>query len=79
MAATSKKKNLILKFWDYTVNRLERTVFLGLKFTLPKKYLSPMGYSGMLTFALFLLLYLDYNRKTDLLISVSIKKDIFTK
>ena len=56
LAVTSKKKNLILKFWDYAVNRLERTVFLGMKFTLPKKYLSPMAYSGMLTFALFLLL-----------------------
>ena len=44
LAVTSKKKNLILKFWDYAVNRLERTVFLGMKFTLPKKYLSPIRY-----------------------------------
>lgn len=56
MAVTSKKQSLISKFWDYIVDRLNRTVFLGMKFTMPKKFLSPMGYSGMLTFCLFLLL-----------------------
>lgn len=56
MAATSKKPGIISKFWDYTKNRLNRTVFWGLKFTMPQKFLSPMGYSGMLTFCLFLLL-----------------------
>ena len=56
MATTTKKKGLISKLWDYSVKRLDRTVFLGMRFTMPKKYLSPMGYSGMLTFCLFLLL-----------------------
>ena len=56
LAATSKKQSIISKFWDYTLNRLNRTVLLGLKFTMPQKFLSPMGYSGMLTFCLFLLL-----------------------
>ena len=31
MAATSKKQSIVSKFWDYTMNRLNRTVFLGLK------------------------------------------------
>ncbi len=38
------------------MQRLERTVFLGLHFTLPKKFVSPLGFLGMLTFVAFSLL-----------------------
>lgn len=49
-------KSPIINLWDWIVKRLERTVFLGMKFTFPQKFLSPMGYSGMLTFAVFMVL-----------------------
>ena len=55
MGATLNK-NPIIKLWDWIVKRLERTIFLGIKLTFPQKFLSPMGYSGMLTFAIFMVL-----------------------
>lgn len=56
MAETYKDKNLILKLVLWIIDRLERTIFLGFKFTFPRKFLSPMGFSGMLTFSTFVVL-----------------------
>jgi ubiquinol-cytochrome c reductase cytochrome b subunit len=47
---------MIQELWDYIIDRLERTVFFGLKFTLPKRFVSPLGFLGVLTGMVFLLL-----------------------
>jgi ubiquinol-cytochrome c reductase cytochrome b subunit len=41
---------------DYIFNRLERTVLFSLRFTFPRSYISPLGFLGMLTFSVFILL-----------------------
>ena len=51
-----KEKNPIQLLIDWLNQRLERTIFLGLKFTLPKKFVSPLGFLGFLTFATFTML-----------------------
>src|SRR3972149_1531875 len=57
MAEKSKpSSNLIVKLILWIIDRLERTVFLGIKITLPKKFLSPLGFLGMLTFIIFVIL-----------------------
>jgi len=47
---------MIEKLWNFIVGRFERTVFFGLKFTFPKKFVSPLGFLGVLTGMVFLLL-----------------------
>ena len=47
---------MIEKLWNFIVDRFDRTVFLGLKFTFPKKFVSPLGFLGVLTGMVFLLL-----------------------
>lgn len=59
MAAThppSEDKNPIQLLIDWLSQRLERTIFMGLKFTLPKRFVSPLGFLGFLTFTTFALL-----------------------
>jgi ubiquinol-cytochrome c reductase cytochrome b subunit len=41
---------------DWLNQRLERTIFMGLKFTLPRRFVSPLGFLGFLTFSVFALL-----------------------
>jgi ubiquinol-cytochrome c reductase cytochrome b subunit len=53
---TSEEKNPIQLLIDWLNQRLERTIFMGLKFTLPKKFVSPLGFLGFLTFTTFALL-----------------------
>ena len=48
--------NLIVKLIVWIIDRLERTIFLGIRLTLPKKFLSPLGFLGMLTFVVFVIL-----------------------
>jgi ubiquinol-cytochrome c reductase cytochrome b subunit len=52
----SKEKNPVQLLIDWLNQRLERTIFLGLKFTLPRKFVSPLGFLGFLTFTTFALL-----------------------
>lgn len=40
--------------WIYA--GVERTIFMGLKFTFPGRFVSPLGFLGMLTFVLFIIL-----------------------
>lgn len=56
MAETYKNKNLLAKLIAWIIDRLERVIFFGFKFTFPKKFLSPLGFSGMLTFSTFVVL-----------------------
>lgn len=52
----SKDKNPVQLMIDWLNQRLERTIFMGLKFTLPRKFVSPLGFLGFLTFSVFALL-----------------------
>lgn len=52
----SKEKTAIQLLSDWLNQRLERTIFMGLKFTLPRKFVSPLGFLGFLTFSVFALL-----------------------
>jgi ubiquinol-cytochrome c reductase cytochrome b subunit len=55
-APQSKDKSPIQLLIDWLNQRLERTIFMGLKFTLPKRFVSPLGFLGFLTFSVFALL-----------------------
>jgi ubiquinol-cytochrome c reductase cytochrome b subunit len=48
--------NVVTRFWRWLTGGLERTVFMGIKYTFPKRFVSPLGYLGMLTGITFLLL-----------------------
>ena len=50
------KRNLISKLYHWVVDGLERTVYRGVQYTFPKRFVSPMGYLGMLTGIVFLVL-----------------------
>jgi ubiquinol-cytochrome c reductase cytochrome b subunit len=52
----SKEPNVVDKVVKWTIDRLERTIFFGLKFTLPRKFVSPLGYLGVLTGVTFIVL-----------------------
>jgi ubiquinol-cytochrome c reductase cytochrome b subunit len=53
---TQSNKNPIAKLYDWVVDGLERTVFMGISYTFPKRFVSPLGYLGMLTGFTFLVL-----------------------
>jgi len=50
------KGNVLTKFYNWVVNGLERTVFMGIQYTFPKRFVSPMAYLGVLTGITFLVL-----------------------
>ena len=52
----AESKSPVQLLVDWLNQRLERTIFLGLKFTLPKKFVSPLGFLGFLTFTTFAIL-----------------------
>jgi len=52
----TESKSPVQLLIDWLNQRLERTIFLGLKFTLPKKFVSPLGFLGFLTFSTFAIL-----------------------
>jgi ubiquinol-cytochrome c reductase cytochrome b subunit len=52
----SRREDPLKVLFDWIMNRLERTIFLGLRFTLPRKFVSPLGFLGFLTFVTFALL-----------------------
>ncbi|HKM75467.1 MAG TPA: cytochrome b N-terminal domain-containing protein [Candidatus Bathyarchaeia archaeon] len=52
----AESKSPVQLLIDWLNQRLERTIFLGLKFTLPKKFVSPLGFLGFLTFTTFAIL-----------------------
>jgi len=50
------EENPIQLLIDWLNQRLKRTIFMGLKFTLPRKFVSPLGFLGFLTFSVFAML-----------------------
>jgi ubiquinol-cytochrome c reductase cytochrome b subunit len=47
---------LLKKFYDWLIDRLDRTGWLAYKFTIPKRFVSPLPFLGFLTFICFLIL-----------------------
>jgi ubiquinol-cytochrome c reductase cytochrome b subunit len=50
------KDNSLVRLFKWIYTGLDRTIFMGLKFTLPTKFVSPLGFLGMLTFVVFIIL-----------------------
>ncbi|HEY5620694.1 MAG TPA: cytochrome b N-terminal domain-containing protein [Candidatus Bathyarchaeia archaeon] len=46
----------IIALLKWAWNRLERTILLGLKIVFPSRFISPLGFLGMLTFVVFIIL-----------------------
>jgi ubiquinol-cytochrome c reductase cytochrome b subunit len=58
LAAQTKKKGVldpIIAILRWAWERLERTIFLGWKFVFPSRFISPLGFLGMLTTVVFII------------------------
>jgi ubiquinol-cytochrome c reductase cytochrome b subunit len=51
-----RRKSTLQLWWEWALERLDRTTFLAFRLTIPKSYVSPLGFLGMLTFITFLIL-----------------------
>ncbi|MBI2183456.1 MAG: cytochrome bc complex cytochrome b subunit [Thaumarchaeota archaeon] len=56
MAEKSSNKDPLTKLISWAINRLERTIFFGIRIQVPKRFLSPLGFLGMLTTVTFIIL-----------------------
>lgn len=54
--AEPEKRNLISRLYHWFVDGLDRTIFKGIQYTFPKRFVSPLGYLGVLTGITFLML-----------------------
>jgi ubiquinol-cytochrome c reductase cytochrome b subunit len=48
--------NVLVRFYRWLYNGLDRTVYMGVQYTYPRRFVSPMGYLGVLTGITFLVL-----------------------
>jgi len=55
-ATEPTKQNLISKLYRWLVDGLQRTVYMGIQYTYPRRFVSPLGYLGVLTGIVFLVL-----------------------
>src|ERR687898_547470 len=56
MGATLTYENSFVRFIRWVYAGVDRTIFMGLKFTFPGRFVSPLGFLGMLTFVIFIIL-----------------------
>ena len=56
MVALLHKENSLVRLFRWIYSGLDRTIFMGLKFTFPTRFVSPLGFLGMLTFVIFIIL-----------------------
>ncbi|MFL6488508.1 MAG: cytochrome bc complex cytochrome b subunit [Nitrososphaera sp.] len=56
MGATLTYENSFVRFSRWAYAGVERTIFMGMKFTFPGRFVSPLGFLGMLTFVIFIIL-----------------------
>ena len=56
MGATLKYENSFVRFVRWVYDGVDRTIFMGMKFTFPGRFVSPLGFLGMLTFVVFIIL-----------------------
>ncbi|HKT22782.1 MAG TPA: hypothetical protein VJR06_09275, partial [Nitrososphaerales archaeon] len=50
------RKNIISRLYHWIYDGLERTVWMGVQYTYPRRFVSPLGYLGVLTGITFLVL-----------------------
>src|SRR6476660_3848352 len=55
-ATLHNRDNSLVRLFKWIYAGLDRTIFMGLKFTFPSKFVSPLGFLGMLTFVTFIIL-----------------------
>lgn len=56
MAVSLSRRTGAVAFFYWLWDGLERTVFTGVKFSFPSRFVSPFGFLGMLTFIVFVIL-----------------------
>jgi ubiquinol-cytochrome c reductase cytochrome b subunit len=56
MGATLKYENSFVRFVRWAYAGVDRTIVMGMKFTFPGRFVSPLGFLGMLTFVIFVIL-----------------------
>jgi len=56
MGVSLHRENSLTRFLRWVYDGVDRTIFMGMKFTLPSRFVSPLGFLGMLTFVLFIIL-----------------------
>lgn len=56
MDVSLHKENSLVRLFKWIYTGLDRTIFMGMKFTFPTRFVSPLGFLGMLTFILFIIL-----------------------
>ena len=56
MVVSLKRENSLVLFLRWVYSGVERTIFMGMKFTFPTRFVSPLGFLGMLTFIIFIIL-----------------------
>src|ERR671913_712023 len=56
LVASLHKENSLVRLFRWIYAGVDRTIFMGLKFTFPTRFVSPLGFLGMLTFVLFIIL-----------------------
>src|SRR5918911_1341953 len=56
LVVSLKSENSLVTFLRWIYAGIERTIFMGLKFTFPGRFVSPLGFLGMITFVLFIIL-----------------------
>src|SRR5919108_85795 len=56
LVVSLKRENSLVLFLRWVYAGVERTLFMGMKFTFPTRFVSPLGFLGMLTFVIFIIL-----------------------
>ncbi|HXG14035.1 MAG TPA: cytochrome b N-terminal domain-containing protein [Candidatus Nitrosotenuis sp.] len=56
MAVSLSRRTGAVNFFYWLWDGLERTIFTGVKFSFPSRFVSPFGFLGMLTFIVFVIL-----------------------
>src|SRR5919109_2861733 len=56
MGATLSYENSFVRYIRWVYAGVDRTIFMGMKFTFPGRFVSPLGFLGMLTFVIFIIL-----------------------
>jgi len=56
MVVSLKRRNGLVDFFYWIWDGIERSIFIGTKFSFPGRFVSPFGFLGMLTFVTFIIL-----------------------
>ena len=56
LVVTLHRENSLVRFLRWAYAGVDRTIFMALKFTFPSRFVSPLGFLGMLTFVIFIIL-----------------------